>query len=131
MTSDRFMIVLGRIDVNKKPFRLIEIPDFLKCDPVGLNCFKQIEWPPFTRFDHLCGALAARIDPVQRSERLRAGVHLNWDHGIMVQSQFSEVQEELRSDKRKVTSDDDGPFTIRRRKGSMKTPECSPLRINI
>ena len=125
------MIVLGRIDVNKKPFRLIEIPDFLKCDPAGVNCFQQIERPPFSRFDQLCRTLAARIDPVQCGERLRAAVHLNWDHRIMVQSHFSEVQEEFRSDKRKVTSDDDGPFTITCRKGSMKTPECSPLRINI
>ena len=68
------MIVLGRIDVNKKPFRLIQIPDFLKRDPASVDCFEQIEWPPLARLDQLCRTLAAGVDPVKRGKRLRPSV---------------------------------------------------------
>ena len=131
MTSDRFMIVLGRIDVNKKPFRLIQIPDFLKRDPASRNCLKQIEWPPLASFDQFCRTLPAGVDAVQRGERLRPAVFLNWDHGVMVQPHVGQVQEEFGSNERKITSDDDGPFTMGGSKSSMKAAERSPLRINI
>jgi hypothetical protein len=45
------MIVLRRIDVNKKLIRLIEIPDFGKRGPARFDCREQIERASVARFD--------------------------------------------------------------------------------
>ena len=49
----------------------------------------------------------------------------------MVQSHVRQVQEEFGSNKREVTRDDDGPCSIARGQSRMKTPQRSPLRVNI
>ena len=64
------MIVLRRIDVNKKPFSLFEIPDLVKSDPARVNCVEQIQRAPVARFDQLCRPSPARFDAVQGGERL-------------------------------------------------------------
>ena len=106
------MIVLRRVDVNKKPFRLIEIPDFIKCDPASVNCREQVQRSPSTCFDQRGRTLAARFYAIERSERLRTSILLYRHYSVMVQPQRSEALEEFGSHKRKITSDDNGPFAI-------------------
>src|SRR5215217_3383031 len=125
------MIVLRRVDVNKKPMRLIEIPDLCKLNPPRLDLFQQIHWPPAARFDQFGSVLPAGVDTIEGGERLGPAVLLNRDYRIMVHAKSRKVTEELSSHKRKVAGDDDGPVALARCKRSMQTAQRAPLRINI
>src|SRR5262245_23975048 len=97
-TPSRLIIVGRRVDVNKKPFRLSEIPDFSERNPARLYGFEQVERTAATSFDQFGSTCEARIDAIESGQRLRPVVGLNRDDCFVVQTHFGEREEKLCGD---------------------------------
>ena len=131
MSSDRFIIVVRRVDVNKKTLRPREIPQFSKRNPARVNRLEKVHRPPSSGFDQLGCLSQARVDAVESGERLRAAVFLYRYYGLVVQPLRREVREELGGNKRQIASNDDGPLTRASCQRSVNTTQRALFWINV
>src|SRR6185503_6548709 len=119
------------VDVNKKLFRLFEIPYFVKRNPACFDRFEEVQRSATACFDEFCGAFTAGIDAIERRQWLRAAIRLSGDNCLMVQPQWCKEREQFSGDKGQVTGNNDGPLAPAGTESCMETTERAPLRIDV
>src|SRR5687767_4145053 len=85
--TDDAIIVFRRVDVNKKPFRLIQFRDLDEVDPARVNAFQQVQRTATACFDQLRGDAPAWFGAVKSGQRLRPPVGLNRHDGVVFGAQ--------------------------------------------
>ena len=130
-SADDAIIVVRRVDVNKKPFRVIQIRDFGEVNPTCVNALQKVQRASSARFDQLGGPSRARVRPVESRERLRPALRLHRHNGIMIAALRSENPKKFRSDEGKIAGNDYGPISATCGERGVQSAERSPLRINI
>src|SRR5687767_2851178 len=130
-SADDAIIVVRRVDVNKKPFRVIQIRDFGEVNPTCVNALQKVQRASPARLDQLGGPSRARVRPVESCERLRPSIRLHRNNSIMIAALRNETPKKFRSDEGKIAGDDDGPISAACGERGVQSAERSPLRVNV